>query len=283
MPTTVPNRPMKGAAEPMVARKPSRPSSRSISRVSARSIALSMRVCRPSGDLAPFSKLFFHSRMAATKIEPMPVVLRSASVLVELLERLAGPERPARSGLSALRHAGVGDKLVDDDRPGPDRGAEQADHHQLDDPSGLREQVPYGQLNAGIGERKVFHRRSLKIPGVARGWPLAHVNPVGPFASMLPETPPRCADRGLFGTNVGERKARWIPVNPHSTSSWTVMVKDGVEDIRPQSAAESLRWRHEGGDPLGRKTLGPSTLADDRGFDLRLRSAPRRRGGSPAP
>ena len=80
MPMTVPNRPMKGAAEPVVARKPSRPSSRSISRVSARSIALSMRVCRPSGDLAPFSKLFFHSRMAATKIAPMPVVLRSASV-----------------------------------------------------------------------------------------------------------------------------------------------------------------------------------------------------------
>ena len=80
MPTTVPNRPMKGAAEPMVARKPSLPSSRSISRVSARSIALSMRVCRPSGDFAPFSKLFFHSRMAATKIAPMPMVLRSASV-----------------------------------------------------------------------------------------------------------------------------------------------------------------------------------------------------------
>ena len=81
MPTTVPNRPMKGADDPMEARKPSRPSSFSISRVSARSIALSMRVCRPCGDFAPFSKLFFHSRMAETKIEPMPTVLRSARVL----------------------------------------------------------------------------------------------------------------------------------------------------------------------------------------------------------
>ena len=43
-------------------------------------MALSMRVCRPSGARAPFSKLFFHSRMAATKIEPIPVVLRSESV-----------------------------------------------------------------------------------------------------------------------------------------------------------------------------------------------------------
>ncbi len=80
MPTTVPNRPMKGADDPIEARKPRRPSSRSISRVSASSIALSMRVCRPSGERAPFSKLFFHSRMAATKIAPMPVVLRSDSV-----------------------------------------------------------------------------------------------------------------------------------------------------------------------------------------------------------
>ena len=45
MPTTVPNRPMKGAAEPMVARKRAGAPRRSISRASATSIALSIRVC----------------------------------------------------------------------------------------------------------------------------------------------------------------------------------------------------------------------------------------------
>ena len=80
MPTTVPKRPMKGADAPIEARKPSLPSSLSISRVNASSIALSMRVCKPSGARAPFSNDFFHSRIAATKIAPMPAVLRSESV-----------------------------------------------------------------------------------------------------------------------------------------------------------------------------------------------------------
>ena len=52
----------------------------------------------------------------------------------------------------------IGDQLVDDDRPGPDRGAEQADHDQLDHPAGLHEQRPNRQLRARIGECDIFHR-----------------------------------------------------------------------------------------------------------------------------
>ncbi|MNL64909.1 hypothetical protein D3C87_1891780 [compost metagenome] len=80
MPTTVPNRPTKGPAEPIVASELSRASSVSASRARVTSIALSMRICRPMGERAPRSKLFFHSRMAATKIAARPVLVRSASV-----------------------------------------------------------------------------------------------------------------------------------------------------------------------------------------------------------
>ncbi len=80
MPTTVPKRPMNGPAEPIVASDPSRASSASDSRASVTSIARSMRICSPIGERAPRSKLFFHSRMAATNIALMPLVCRSASV-----------------------------------------------------------------------------------------------------------------------------------------------------------------------------------------------------------
>ncbi|MEY9581965.1 hypothetical protein ABIA15_000722 [Sinorhizobium fredii] len=80
IPTTVPKRPMKGADEPIVASEPSRASSDSDSRASVTSMARSMRICRPIGDRAPRSKLFFHSRIAETKIAPMPVVCRSERV-----------------------------------------------------------------------------------------------------------------------------------------------------------------------------------------------------------
>ena len=47
MPHTVPKRPMKGAAEPTVARKPRRFSSVSLSRAMATSSTLSSRACTP--------------------------------------------------------------------------------------------------------------------------------------------------------------------------------------------------------------------------------------------
>lgn len=80
MPTTVPNRPINGAADPMVASELRRASRLSDSRARLTSIALSMRICRPIGDLAPRSKDFFHSRMADTKIALMPADFLSDSV-----------------------------------------------------------------------------------------------------------------------------------------------------------------------------------------------------------
>src|SRR3546814_561998 len=73
MPHTVPNRPMKGAAEPTEARKVMWRSRRSISRPSAISITRSMRCCRPyftSIEAAmPRAAERRHSRIAETKID----------------------------------------------------------------------------------------------------------------------------------------------------------------------------------------------------------------------
>ena len=79
MPQTVPNSPMNGADDPTVARNRSRRSSRSDSRSMVTSSTLSMRVCNPSGDRAPASKLRFHSRIAATKTEAIAVGVRPES------------------------------------------------------------------------------------------------------------------------------------------------------------------------------------------------------------
>src|SRR6516164_1333110 len=71
MPQIVPNRPMKGPAEPTVASTRSRRSICSTSRAMATSMTFSMRICSPANDRAWPSKLLFHSRMAATNSAPV--------------------------------------------------------------------------------------------------------------------------------------------------------------------------------------------------------------------
>ena len=66
MPQTVPNRPIKGPAEPTVASTRRRRSSRSTSRAMVTSITFSIRICRPAKERGLPSKLRFHSRIAAT-------------------------------------------------------------------------------------------------------------------------------------------------------------------------------------------------------------------------
>jgi hypothetical protein len=85
----------------------------------------------------------------------MPAVLRSESA-VEFLQRLARPE-DLLEAVEREVHALVGDHLVDDDRPGPDRGDDQADHHELDDETGLHEQAPDGVIAARRGQYCGFH------------------------------------------------------------------------------------------------------------------------------
>ena len=210
IPTTVPNRPTNGPAEPIVAseaepRLRAAPVSRdSVTGPSPGRCASAGRsaIARPLEALLPFAHGSHEDRAHACRL---PVGRACGRVL-----RATGPtRRSARSGRAGAAHARECDQLVDDDRPRPDRGREQADHDELDHPACLDEEVPHGQLNAGLGESEIFHRRSLRFPGVARGWPVCAC-----FPSIRPRdasgNAPKCANPGLFGANIGERKARPI-------------------------------------------------------------------------
>ena len=74
MPHTVPNRPMKGAVEPTVARNSRRRSSCSISRLMVTSITFSTRSWMPPMARMLPSTERFHSRMAATNSEAIEKV-----------------------------------------------------------------------------------------------------------------------------------------------------------------------------------------------------------------
>jgi hypothetical protein len=75
---------------------------------------------------------------------------------IELLQRLARPEHLLEA-VERDTHARIGKKLVDDDGPGPDGGAEKANHDQLHDPSRLPEQRPDGEVPTRRGELYTFH------------------------------------------------------------------------------------------------------------------------------
>ena len=79
MPHTVPKRPTKGPAEATDASTRSCDSRRSTSRAIVTSSTFSIRACRPiKAEVAP-EKERFHSRIAATKSELMPLVWACAS------------------------------------------------------------------------------------------------------------------------------------------------------------------------------------------------------------
>ena len=71
---------------------------------------------------------------------------------VELLERMAGPE-DFLEAVHRAAHAREKQRLVDDDRPAPDRGGEQADHDDLDDDMRAPEHAPDRDVGGGSGER----------------------------------------------------------------------------------------------------------------------------------
>src|SRR5690242_17583435 len=71
MPATVPNRPIKGPAEPTVASTNSFRSMCSTSRAMATSMTFSMRICSPANERTCPSRLRFHSRLAATNSAPV--------------------------------------------------------------------------------------------------------------------------------------------------------------------------------------------------------------------
>ena len=127
MPHTVPNRPTKGPAEATDASTSSCDSSRSTSRRDRHVEHLldprlqahegRGRACR-EGALPLAHGRDEEGRHAG--------VGRLRQRLVEILERVAGPEASSNRSIGFLELPEQND-LVDDDRPAPDRGAEQAD------------------------------------------------------------------------------------------------------------------------------------------------------------
>ena len=67
---------------------------------------------------------------------------------VEFLQRPARPER-LLEGIHRLPGAGEQERLVDDDRPAPDRGGQEPEHHELDDWWALQNR-PHSDMSCAI-------------------------------------------------------------------------------------------------------------------------------------
>ena len=104
-----------------------------------------MRWDRPAKARLEPSNERFHSRMAATKTERHAGGLPVVEHAVELFQRLAGPEHLLEV-VHRLAAAREQQRLVDDDRPAPDRCGEQAEHDELDDEMRAPEHRPQRDL-----------------------------------------------------------------------------------------------------------------------------------------
>jgi hypothetical protein len=77
-----------------------------------------------------------------------------AGPVIELIDGAAGPERFLKPIRQAIEPAQA-DQLFKDDRPTPDRGEEEQDHHRLDHPVGIQKQRPRGKtMGRGGGAAK---------------------------------------------------------------------------------------------------------------------------------
>ena len=212
MPHTVPNRPMKGPAEPMVART---------SRLRFEPLDLALdgdvqhlvdALRRGSATERPEpSKERFHSRMAATNIAARPVAGAARQRAVELLQRLARPEHLLEAVHRALG-AGEQQRLVDDDRPAPDRGGEQAEHHELDDEMGLPEQARAATCRARSARLARRRPDSCVCPRVSS----APVRPAG--SSRIPLAAALCVCRSPRNLSKMRARDRACPGNPESST-----------------------------------------------------------------
>src|SRR5680860_795412 len=81
--------------------------------------------------------------------------------LIELIQRLAGPEHLLEL-VGLLARLGEQEELLDDDRPAPHRGREQADNDELDDDMGVQKELQNRQIDGNI-------RRAHSRPHDMRG------------------------------------------------------------------------------------------------------------------
>jgi hypothetical protein len=90
--------------------------------------------------------------------------VRSPQVLEQLVQRLARPEGGIEIRRLAARMAEV-DHLLDDDRPRPERGQYEYDHHQLHHDIGPRKEREQREIDL-LRHRKGF---SVHLPARPKG------------------------------------------------------------------------------------------------------------------
>ena len=142
MPMTVPNRPMNGAAEPVVARNGTIDSSLVVS--------CSLRAAQRALDVGEVAFAIVLELLVRVQLRELGVArdehLRDGAVpqvlrlLVDLLDVARLPERFDEAAGLARRAADV-EPLVDDDVQADHEHDGEQDHHGLDDPVGLIEQA----------------------------------------------------------------------------------------------------------------------------------------------
>ena len=155
-------------------------SSRSTSRWMVTSSTLSMRWDRPANDAAGALEGALPLAHGGDEHRGHAGGRPVAEHAVELLQRLAGPEHLLEV-VHRLAGAREQQRLVDDDRPAPDRGGEQAEHHELDDEMRAPEHRP---------ERDLGRDRS------PRPWVITSVGFIGKDPFVLRPGPIRAACPG---------------------------------------------------------------------------------------
>jgi hypothetical protein len=110
-------------------------------------MTFSIRICRPAKERASFEAPlpFAHGgdEQSAGRVAGF-----GGERGIKFLERLARPER-LLEGIRGLADPSEQHGFVDGDRPDPNGTDDQAEHHGLDQPVGLPEQVKQRQIGRG--------------------------------------------------------------------------------------------------------------------------------------
>ena len=198
MPHTVPNSPTNGATEPTVARMFSRSDSRSISPATAAPIAVASRSRVPPLSIAVArgrAPPFGDARRQHARRRQLVVAVR----LVEGVDVLGLPEFALEPRASRARVRPSRRQNDEDDRPGPDAGEQQPDHHHLHHPVGLEEQRDRRQRR-GVGVEDGVHGVSSCRQQAPDRWSIQ--------AARLAPRPARRRDQRRRHVRVGQQIAR---------------------------------------------------------------------------
>ena len=172
MPNTVPNRPMNGPAEAMVARTRRfelEPLDLARDRDVQNLVDARVKAAKGARRLLERALPFPHRRHEQRRRAGIVRLVRERSV--EFFQRLAGPEdllEILHFILEFVKQAG----LVENDRPAPQRSEEEAEHHRLDDDVGRPEHLEdagFRRCGCGGYVGRIHRAGDLLLAGGPRG------------------------------------------------------------------------------------------------------------------